>query len=389
MISPYILVYVAIVLFTVLSLVNKRYVNICYVFTFLILTVFLCLRYGQGTDFPAYEYTYNLAPDKFDFKNGIYFSDIVSIDYGWWLLNNIFKSIGFSFSGYTIVLSILEMMLINRFINWVGYDRYKVLTLLLLFPTVYLTYLFSALRQGLVISIFLGIMIPWLIQKKYVQYLIALLLVSYIHKAAFVLIVLIFLDKLSVKQLKLMLIPCFGIGFVSSKLFAPIFVLIGKPSYIANISLNPFAILERLVMLVIIFYLYARIPKINGEKLYLIDKIMKFYLVGMCIYFAFLMYPLIASRLCIFFKLFEIWLIPQMLPSVSRERRIELLALLLIITSGMTLKNIDTSIKEGSYYTDVSAKNYPYVTIFNKEDIYLYRDSQYYDVDVNLNKSRF
>ena len=395
MISPYILVYIVVALLTVLSLVNKRYVNICYIFTLIVLTVFLCLRYGQGTDFPAYEFTYNLSPNRFDYNNGIYFSDVVSIDYGWWILNNIFKSIGVSFSGYIFVLSIVEMLLIDRFIRKMDHNRYKVLILLLAFPTVYLTYMFSALRQGLVIAIFLGVMLPYLVQKKYVRYLAILILVSFLHKSSLILIVMLFIDKVSVKQLKYCLIPCFGVGLISSKLFVPIFVLIGKPSYAANLSMNPFALMERMAMLGIILFLYEEYVK-NSEinKLYkfespTVDKLLKVYLVGTCMYLTFLMFPLVASRLCIFFKLFEIWLIPQMLPYIRRERRIQILAILFVITAGMTLKNINTSIKEGSYYNGVSTINYPYVTIFDKNKIRLYRESSYFDIDVDLNKSKF
>lgn len=395
MISPYILVYVLVALLTVLSLVNKRYVNICYLFALIVLTVFLCLRYGQGTDFPAYEYTYNLAPNKLDFTNGIYFADIVSIDYGWWILNNLFKSIGVSFSGYIFVLSIAEMVLIDRFIRKMGYNRYKVFILLLAFPTVYLTYMFSALRQGLVIAIFLGVMLPYLAQKKYVRYLLMLVLISFLHKSSLILILLLFIDKISIKQLKYWLIPCFGLGLISSKLFAPIFILIGKPSYATNLSMNPFALMERIVMLGVILFLYeeyVKNSKINLSYKFefsTVDRLLKFYLVGMCMYLAFLMFPLVASRLCIFFKLFEIWLIPQMLPCVARERRIQIFVVLLVITAGMTLKNISTSIREGNYYNDISTINYPYVTVFNKEDIRICRESQYFDINVDLNKSKF
>lgn len=395
MISPYILVYAVVALLTVLSLVNKRYVNICYIFTFIVLTVFLCLRYGQGTDFPAYEFTYNLAPNEFDYNNGIYFSDVVSIDYGWWLLNNICKSVGLSFSGYIFVLSIVEMLLIDRFIRKIGCNRYKVFVLLLSFPTVYLTYMFSALRQGLVITIFLGVMLPYLFQKKYIGYLATLILISFIHKSSLVLIVMLFIDKVSVKQLKYCLIPCLGVGLISSKLFVPLFLLIGKPSYATNLSMNPFALLERIVMIGIVLFLYEEYVKNSEINLSykfespIVDKLLKAYLVGTCMYLTFLMFPLVASRLCIFFKLFEIWLIPQMLPYIRRERRIQIFAILFIITLGMTLKNINTSIEEGSYYNDVSTINYPYVTVFDKDKIRLYRESNYFDIDVDLNKSKF
>lgn len=390
MISPYILVYVVVALLTVLSLVNKRYVNVCFAFTFIILTVFLCLRYGQGTDFPAYELVYELAPSKLKLHSGIYSSNTVSVEYGWWILNNVFKSLGFSFSGFIFVLSLVEMVLIERFVRKVGYARYKVLILLLAYPTVYFTYMFSALRQGLVVSIFLGIMLPWFINKKYARYLLMLALVFFFHKASIILILLLFVDFVSIKQLKYLLIPSFGVGLVSSRVFAPILVQLGKSNYVESVGISPFALLERIVMLGIILYLYEKYSEHkNGNENIALDKILKFYLLGICVYFVLVLFPLVASRLCIFFKLFDIWLIPQMLPSAVKKRRVEVLAILFAITCLMTYKNIETAIIEGNYFSDVKTVKFPYVTVYNKEDVRAYRDSKYYDIDVDYNKARY
>ena len=45
----------------------------------------------------------------------------------------------------------------------------------------------------------------------------------------------------------------------------------------------------------------------------------------------------------------------------------------------MTIKNISSYIDQGKYKDFVSVFNYPYITIFNKDRIWEYRNTQIYN----------
>lgn len=376
--SPYILVYGSLALLLFISLINKKYVNICYLIAFLTMTLFLCFRAGQGTDYPAYEWIYRLTPDILDFDNPIYTSGVSTVEYGWWIICNISKAFGLSFEYFITLISLAEMLLINRFIRKMGIIRYKVLVLLLAYPTLYFTFLFSALRQGLVVCVFLGVMLPWFIEKKYKRYIVSALALTVIHSVAIALLLIFAVNYLSHRQIKFILLFAFVFGaFIAvtgSSLMLPVLYAIGRPSYINNFGISIFALLERLIMAAIVLYLYNECEEHDECS----DTLVKYYLLGTSIYIALMALPLVTSRLCFIFKVVEIWIIPKMFTGIKKERRVQLTAVLVAVTCFMTLKNINAAINEGSYNEAVNIFNYPYVTIFEPEEIYEYRESIYY-----------
>ncbi len=376
--SLYILVYGSVVLLLFISLINKKYVNLCYGVAFAIMTVFLCLRAGQGTDYPAYEWIYGLTPSVFDPDNPIYTSGVSTVERGWWIICNIFKSIGIPFEYFITLISLIEMLLINRFISKMGVTRYKVLVLLLAYPTLYFTFLFSALRQGIVVCVFLGIMLPWFMEGKYKRYILLAVALTAIHSVSLALLLIFVVNYLSHRQIKFILLSAFVIGLAVTvagpSLMAPVLYAIGRPSYLTYFGISIFALLERLIMALVILYLHNE----YGNQDEYAETLVKYYLVGTSIYIALMAFPLVTSRLCFIFKVVEIWIIPKMLAGIKKERRVQLTAVLVAITCFMTLKNIDAAITEGNYKDGINILNYPYVTLLNPEEIYKYRDSMYY-----------
>ena len=142
----------------------KVYFNIC----FSVLTLMLCLRFGQGADYYSYNSIFTTMPltlpELLTYRFG-------KVEIGWRFLCAAFKLLGCSFPFMIFVLAILEMLLFLRFIN--RYCKYKLFALFLGYHTFYLTYLFGALRQALVIALFLGLLLEWLLQGKYLRYCVA------------------------------------------------------------------------------------------------------------------------------------------------------------------------------------------------------------------------
>ena len=86
--------------------------------------------------------------------------------------------------------------------------------------------------------------------------------------------------------------------------------------------------------------------------------------------------PLVSSRINILFKVIEIVLVTRV--SDTNRQKIILIATFIAISIFMTLKNINSYIEQGQYNDSIGIFNFPYVTIFNKEDIYTFRSSDFY-----------
>ena len=69
---------------------------------------------------------------------------------------------------FVVLVSIFQMSMLYRFCT--KYSDNPLLSFAIAYPTLYSTYFFSTMRQGLTMSIFLGLMYPLLKEKNYVPY---------------------------------------------------------------------------------------------------------------------------------------------------------------------------------------------------------------------------
>lgn len=376
----YLITYAIIVVLLIISLVNKKYLSVCYAFAFILMSALLIFRYGQGTDYLSYAWIYSVLPDNFNHLDLVAAEEAVTTEKGWNILCIIAKSCGIEFKYFTAIISAVEMLLINRFIRKMGNNRYKILALLLMYPAMYIIYMFSILREGLVICVFLGLALPWFAEKKYILYALTILLLSTIHIISIVFFVLFIINVFSIRQLKLCVIPSFIIGYSIARygtvLFSLVGSIIGKEAYIDRAGISWIAIFERLFMLIIILYLFTLMDNDDRNT----DIFVKCYIAGVCLYFCLMAISLTASRIGILFKVLELWLIPQMIIKTRKDTRITLLSLLIAVTCFITVKNINSEIAEGGYYEGTTVTNYPYVTIFDDKDkIDDYRFTMYSD----------
>jgi hypothetical protein len=104
----------------------------------------------------------------------------------------------------------------------------------------------------------------------------------------------------------------------------------------------------------------------------------KAYLFGQILFFALMPYMLIATRVYICFKVLELWFVPNMLLLNNRYRQIVAVYFVMLMTL-VYVGNVNTYIYEANYKDSVNCINYPYVSVFNKEDLWDYRaPDQYY-----------
>ena len=342
--------------------------------SFLILTLMLALRFGQGTDYYSYHSIYTTMPMTLSELKTYAFSNV---EWGWRLLTVFFKAIGFSFFQFVCVLSLFQMAMLWRFVS--RNCRNKMFALFLCYHTLYLTYFSSALRQGMVISIFIGILLEWLQQGKYFRYCVLAILCGSIHSVGFVLLIPVVFKCIHLKFSHLICLVAIGFSFgivFSVVGVGQILKLLGiggsAVAYMGETDISIIALAERAISYVLISYIYY--IYCNGEEPQQNDKLMvlfKIYSLSVVLYALLLWSPLISSRTTYLFKIMEIALFSTCVMKCGKVKNLVICYCLLLCTV-LYYKNIGSYISQG-YYTDCSTINFPYVSVFNKNDIAPYR----------------
>ena len=60
-----------------------------------------------------------------------------------------------------------------------------------------------------------------------------------------------------------------------------------------------------------------------------------------------------------------------------KKSRGRIFTIVVLFTTFMFFKNMDSYIWQSNYYSDVTVFNFPYITIFNENDMWKYRDRVY------------
>ena len=351
-------------------LLSEKVGKAAYRIAFIALTAFFVLRFGQGTDWAGYCHIYSEAPDVIDF-NSIYYTSAYHTEFGWKLLMNIFKLFHVRFSIISAILALFDMICINRFIKLNSMN--PMFSLLLLYPTYLLTFLFSALREGLVIAVFLGFGIDLVLQKKWTKYIMLVFFTTSFHISSIILALVPFLYLIKLRSFSLLLFFAIIAGVMS-----PIWmnlVNIGNIDYYTKqSSISLFAVLYRCFSCMLVLFAYYK------AKNYIEDNdeiLLKIYLLGIMTYALLFRYELVGARVAVLFTVVEIALIPNLLKLGDvRQQRI-IFVLIIAITIVMTVKNLDSYVTQGNYHKEYNWYNYPYISIFNKDDIYTVRLGKY------------
>lgn len=327
---------------------NKK--NRLFLIAFCGLTLMLCLRYGQGTDYFGYMINYDTCDEH---------SEI-----GFVLISQLCRRVGISYEFFAIIVSLCQMLCLYRAVCL--YSPIRNISLLLFYPTLFLTYCFSGIRQGIVIMFFIGFMIKWLEEDKWIRYLIACVAMITVHSVSWVLIPLVVIKKIKMKWLYWGILIAAGVGtficFVPAEWFA--FIKIGAVQYyIGTISISAMGLMERVVMFAIITYLVWKFDRENrNEQLNLLYKI---YACGFIISIIFFPWAMLSSRLGAMMKATEIFLFPILIK--EGKHWLKVITIFLCVYVGvMTTKNLWSYINQGDY-VEYNVVTYPYLCIFDKE----------------------
>lgn len=252
--------------------VRNKYIFIC----LLMLTVVSGTRLVGGMDYPTYEGHYSrlaTMPDVFDPINRN-----KNYEIGYTYFASFFKSLGFSFYGFTLIESATFY-----FCLWKGIKRYTdhfgVVILVFLYKLFFYNTMIS-MRQSLTVAFFL-LMVPLIEDRKLIKYYIIAALVSTIHNGAYLLLILypltyLKLTKKRILWLNLIFIPTIFVGFAGIDVLGPIgsFLSSNAPSdvmarkaqgYFNNENLSPIGIFHTLEYFLLMFFVYLNIDKIDLE----------------------------------------------------------------------------------------------------------------------------
>lgn len=326
-----------------------------YLFTsvFLILTFMLALRYGQGTDYEGYRQNY-------------YGIDHHS-EVGYRILAHTLRDIGIPFEIFIFIIAVFQMFCIYRAI--MIHSPYKCMSLAILYPTIYLTYFYSAIRQGILIAFFLGFMVGWLQEAQYKKLFFAILVLSLFHWTALLLIPMLFIHKISHRTLYFLLGVAIVAGILLYMIPSEFFVSFGifnLTYYTQNKAVSYLGCAERIFFFALITVLYYKlVPDKDTSD---IMAWYKLYLYGFALSMAAVAWGTISSRLGAVPKSLEVLLLPYFMKECDdRKRKILKLSILFYIII-MTCKNINSYIVQGmQYYYDCNIFTYPYISVFQRD----------------------
>lgn len=174
---------------------------------FLILTVFVAIRYNWGNDYAGY-----LESFKYVGRFSRFDPEILGTEVGWNFLYYIFQPIGFF--GFTIVLTVFEYYVLYRLVKrYVPRDWYWLSIFIFTFNTALLLVTSSMMRQFLAIMIVI-LALDYIIKKKWYIALILIYLASLFHTSALVLLPFSFVGFLNFKISNKNAIIIFGVYLV-------------------------------------------------------------------------------------------------------------------------------------------------------------------------------
>ena len=362
MISPYLILFFLLFFLSFLCEMSKELERISFPILVLILFFFLAFRYGQGTDFFGYYVHFSSIKTFSDaIENPLHIHSEVGMRLLYWLFND-YLTMNFFVAAFSMMMLFIALR---------KFQFNRVFSLLIFFPTCYLTYFFSGIRQGIALAIFLGVLLNYLIEGKYKHYFVFVGIAVCFHLSSIIFLIIPFWLKFDLEQIKKMMIYSIILGILILLFclggFFPII-------YRFNFSLSGITILsylERIISLFIILKLADLNHDYDKQDMFL-QTLLKLYLLGTCIYFTFGVLNSV-SRISIYFKALECILVPYLIWKSDKKTNIYAYIFSLIVIV-MTIKNIGSYISQGMYYPGVTIWNYPYVTVFDSYDeIYMYR----------------
>lgn len=353
----YFIVLLLLSIFGIIEICSRKSNKIVFLFCYVLMTLMAVFRYGQLTDYFNYELNYE-------------YPEAALRDPLFAYLLVICNDHGVKYEVFSMMMDILIMLLSYPFFS--RSCKKSIVALLIYYSYIFLLFPMSGIRQGLCISLMLyGF--TCLIEKRKILFCLLTLISGFFHFSMFIVFLIILLyDKKFYNSDKWWLII---IGLTMFALVTP-----DLSSYIPEFfEGKSFGEYEdsRWVQMLLRFSILLPVMIIKppyGTMGYYAKAIC---IVGYCMYCVFAFSSLIAGRLEFYFRIFTSLFASYLLFFATREKRLLkscMLSMLLLIHCVLYFKNINSLIGQGGYNEEkVSAITFPYVSIFDKEELSRYK----------------
>ena len=373
---------------------QQKIFTVCWCVT----TAVVALRFGQGTDYATYEGIYRTIPTVIDLSKG-YICGFYP-EMGWRLFCAFFKLFQAPFWTVTMAAAVIEMLLLGRFLK--KYVPYQTTGLFLSYPVLIFVYMVSGLRQAMAICIFLGLVLPFYLEKKWIQYVIGVLIAASFHKVGYGWLVLVIAYYIPVWGM----VTLAGVAMAGG-LFIQIpavtkLILQLIPSYhmwrfLWDGTMSLFAVGERVVSFAVLLIFYGWFTRQREEVPRQIQLLFKVYSCGVCFYMLMCCNSYYASRYAAIFKVVECAVVTGFVACCRSSEDMMItekphigtgipfrkyagtgvMAFFLCLTLLMGIKNLHAAVSEGGYdKLGVNLFTYPYVSVLNQQKINDYYDYQ-------------
>lgn len=342
------------------------------------LFIFFSLRYGQGTDYLTYLSIYANVQPLSAFPSYAAFQ-YNKIEVGFFYLMSFFRMLHAHYVVFVACVTLFSLLMIDRFLR--RFTTLPIFGLTCFFAVYSLVYMESGIRQLISLSIALGWVFPAWQQRRRISALAGIAVATLMHNSAIVMLLVLLLRKentiffIDWKKKTIAIVLAIGAALVFVVNFVNLMPVISllparleytiSSYYLENNHVSITALANRTLFMAIVFFLALRAK----NEMSLREKFLfNLYILGFCVYVAFMSFDLIASRTNVYFRIVEIALIPALMVRnrdfVSRLR-VAFPAMLLLI-SFLYVKDISAVMDYAEYYNS-KPWEYPYITIFNSE----------------------
>ena len=350
---------------------NRRINKSSFVIIYTILVLMTTLRQGQGSDY----YNYLSIYQEIDYITSHSSALALAImkDPLYAAFNYIAIQCGISYKLFAAIISFVIMMLMYPFFRKICNG--SAVSLFMLYATFYLIYPFSGVRQGLAMAIMLGVMYPLLRDRKIMKYYLVLCIATLIHQSAIICAIMPFVYRIKLKNsiLALLAVVCsvimiLGINWITMLPLPG--SIVSRAAYYVEESSSPqlLAMLVRVAALLPVFLLSQKKYSENAE----LRGVRNLLFAGFMFYSLFSFSDLIASRMAIYFRVYEGFFIYLLLfKSGLRKLNMQIGVYYFLIASVLFAKDIGAFIDQGEY-RHCNIITYPYLTVFDSDTEIMY-----------------
>lgn len=350
-------IFIFLFLLMIREIINKKiYISSFYI-SYIILTLLLILRKGQGTDYYNYESIYEGVKNANSIIEAIF---ITHGEIGFLASNYISIKLGFTFELFMMAFSFVTMIIYLPFFK--NQCNKSIIPLFIFYSTFFLIYAFSAIRQGLAIAIILSYCYPAILKHNFKRFLLFLIIASIFHTATIICILMPFIYKIRIQKPILFILFIFFsiIGLLRFDLLS--LVPFVKLAYQSESNSNSIlALIIRIIALFPIFLIsqsrYKKDTELNGLKNLLFA--------GFAIYCVFSFNDNVSSRLNVFYRVYEGIFIYYLINRTNLKIISKQIAVYYTIISFVIMgSNIRGFIEQGKY-RNCNIFTYPYFTLFD------------------------